>query len=420
MLDIGFLGHAHDEHRACRGAQRVAMHLFDGLLADGSCEMSFVATAHTVGAYEFLNERGLEADRDLVFYPTQLALSRLGRKISRAVHQTMQYRSLTARVRRRFLAEIASWCLSGEPNFPFTCLDQVDIYHSPHRPFPAGVRRHPRVRKFLTCHDFIPLKNPEYYSGDMRPFMEAVLGCLTPQNFAFCVSETTRNDVLNYSKMPPERIFVTPLAADPLFFHPVTQPEQILATRTKYHFGDEPYFLALSAHDPHKNFVHLIECYGALVESGELSGFNLVIVGPNPSRDPAAQAAIARFPRAQSRIFVPGFIPDEELAAVYSAATAFLFPSLAEGFGIPPLEAMQCGVPVIASNTTSIPEVIGTAGLLLPPTDRDEWCHAMIKIANDAGLRLELAQRSVQRAKLFSWQRFIDETLRGYRVSLEM
>jgi len=420
IFDIGFLGHAHDDRPSCRGAQRVAMHLFDGLLAEGECELSFVATSNLAGAYDFLNARGLEADKELAFHPTQLALSRLGRKIARAVHRTMHDRSLPARTRRRILAAITSYCLRGEPNFPSACLDLADIYHSPHRPFPAAVRQHPRIRKFLTCHDFIPLKYPKYFSGNGRPFMEAVLACLTPQNFAFCVSETTRNDVLNFSRMPPERVFVTPLAADPDLFHPVTQPEQLLATRKKYHFGDEPYFLALSAHDLHKNFAHLIECFGALVESGELSGFNLVIVGPNPGRNPAAQDAIARFPRARSRILVPGYIPDEELAAVYSGATAFLFPSLAEGFGIPPLEAMQCGVPVIASNATSIPEVVGTAGLLLPPTDRDEWCQTMLKIARDAKLRSELAQRSVLRAKLFSWQRFIDETLRGYRASLEM
>jgi glycosyltransferase involved in cell wall biosynthesis len=413
ILDIGFLGHAHDDHAARRGAQRVAQHLFDGLLADGRCELSFVATSHLAGAYDFLNARGLEADM-------RLARSRLGRKIIRAVHRTIQDRSSPARARRRLLAEIASRCLRGEPDFPSACLDQADIFHSTLTPFPAAVRRHPRIRKFLTCNDFIPLKNPEYFPGDFRPFFAGVLACLTPPNFAFCISETTRADVLNLTKMPPERVFVTPLAADPNVFYPVTQPEKLLAARKRYRFGDEPYFLALSANDPHKNFVHLIECFGALVESGELSGFNLVIVGANPGRNPAAQEAIARFPRARSRILVPGFVPDEELAAVYSGATAFLFPSLAEGFGIPPLEAMQCGVPVIASNTTSIPEVVGDAGLLLPPSDRDGWCQAMLKISGDANLRTELARRSLARAKLFSWQRFIDETLRGYQASLAM
>jgi len=423
ILDIAYLGHGHDQQSARRGVQRVAQHIFEGLLAAGTCEVSYVATSHLAGAYDFLNARGLDADRQLHFRPAQLARSRLGRNLGRQVHRSLANRSLPARLFRRTLSEMARVCLRGEAAVSPRWLDAADIFHSPHTPFSAAVRQHPRLRKFLTCHDFIPLKTPEHFPDQgraFRPLMDGVLACLTPQNFAFCVSETTRADVLNFSKMPPERVFVTPLAADPEFFHPVTQPEKLLAARKKFALGNEPYFLALSAHDPHKNFVHLIECFGALVESGELGGHNLVIVGPNPGRNPAVPAAIAKFPRARARIIVPGFVPDAELAAVYSGATAFLFPSLAEGFGIPPLEAMQCGVPVIASNTTSIPEVVGDAGLLLPPTDRDQWCQTMLKIARDASLRAELAQRSVERARLFSWQRFTDATLRGYRASLEM
>jgi glycosyltransferase involved in cell wall biosynthesis len=420
ILDVGFLGHAHDEKSARRGAQRVARHIFEGVLASSWCELSFVATSHLAGAYDFIQSRGIAADEKMFFQPAQLSRSRLGRKITRSIHRTIENRALPMRAGRRVLAGLAGLCLRGEALLSPAWLDRADIYHSPHTPFPAAVHQQPRLKKFLTCHDFIPLKNPEYFPGDTRPFMEAVLACLQPQNFACCVSETTRNDVLNFSKMPPERVFVTPLAADPEIFHPVTQPQPLAAAREKYRLGDEPYFLALSAHDRHKNFVHLIECFGALVESGELSGHNLVIVGPNPGRNPAAQQALAGFPRARSRIIIPGYVPDEELAAIYSGATAFLFPSLAEGFGIPPLEAMQCGVPVIASNTTSIPEVVGDAGLLLPPTERDGWCQAMLKIARDANLRSDLAQRSLVRAKLFSWQRFTDETLRGYQASLAM
>ena len=401
ILDIGFLGHAYDDRCARRGAQRVAWHLFDGLAADKSCDLSFVATSHLAGTYDFLGIRGFNAEEKLFFQRGQLSRSRFGRKIVRLVHQSLENRSLPARGQRRLLAMLAGICLRGEPEISPKWLDHADIYHSPHRPFPAAVHQQARVKKFLTCHDFIPLKNPEYFPGGTGSFMKDILACLQPQNFAFCVSETTRNDVLNFSKMTPERVFVTPLAADPEMFYPVTQPEILAGARKKYGLGDAPYFLALSAQDRHKNFPHLIECFGSLVKSGELGGHNLLIAGSNPGRNPDVQKALAKFPDAGRRIIVPGFIPDEELAAVYSGATAFLFPSLAEGFGIPPLEAMQCGVPVIASNTTSIPEVVGDAGLLLSPTDQDEWCQAMLKISVDANLRAELARRSLARAKLF-------------------
>ncbi len=418
ILDIGFLGHAHDDPSARRGAQRVARQLFDGLRAAKACDLSYVATTHLAGAYDFLNAQQAAPATTLHLPPAQLGRSRLARKLARQVQRNIQNRSLPARLGRRALAELAWFCVRGETRLSPRWLDQADIYHSPHTPFPAAVLQSPRLRKFLTCHDFIPLNHPEHFSPKAGQLMSAVLACLTPPHFAFCVSETTRNEVLNLSRLPPERVFVTPLAADPDLFHPVTRPELLLAARKQYQLGDAPYFLALSAHDPHKNFPHLIHCFGALVAAGELAGINLVIVGPNPGRNPAAQAAMARFPGLQSRIIIPGFVPDIDLAALYSGATAFLFPSLAEGFGIPPLEAMQCGVPVIASNTTSMPEVVGDAGLLLSPTDQDAWCQAMLSVVQSTGLRAELAGRSVARAKLFTWRRFIEATLHGYRQSL--
>jgi len=326
---------------------------------------------------------------------------------------------LPARASRRALTELAHLCALGESSPQVKLLERAQIYHSPHTPFSSAVHENRRIKKFITCLDFIPLKNPEYYSPSIQRFMDGVLACLQPENFAFCISEMTRTDLLTYSRMPPERVFVTPLAADAAVFHPVQNPERLGAIRRLYGLGDEPYFLALSAHDRHKNFPHLIECFGSLIESGELTNCNLVIVGPNPGRNPDVQGAIAKFPKAAKQIRVTGFVADEDLAAVYSGSVAFLFPSLAEGFGIPPLEAMHCGVPVITSNTTSIPEVVGDAGLLLPPTDKDAWCEAILRIARDANLRVDLSRRSLERAKLFSWQRFIDETLRGYRASLE-
>lgn len=420
ILDVGFLGHAHDDPAGRRGAQRVAQHLFDGLLAADAFELSFVATTHLAGAYDFLTSRGLSPDEKLAFGTMRLARSRFGRKLTRAIHRTVEDRSLPARAHRRMLAAIARCCLRGESNFSSACLDRAQIYHSPHKPFPAVVREHPRIRKFLTCHDFIPLRNPEYYPCDARPFMDGVLSCLTPQNFAFCVSETTRNDALNYSRISPERVFVTPLAADENLFKPITDEEQIARARQRYGIPDGLYFLALSAQDPHKNFPHLVRCFGSLVEAGELNDATLVIVGSNPGRNPEVLDSLNKYPRTKSRIVVTGFVPDEDLAAIYSGATAFLFPSLAEGFGIPPLEAMQCGTPVISSNTTSMPEVIGSAGLLVAPTDQDAWCQAILNLTGNTNLRAELSQRSLARAKLFSWQRFIEETLRGYRHSLEL
>ncbi len=192
------------------------------------------------------------------------------------------------------------------------------------------------------------------------------------------------------------------------------------ALRAQYGIPQGDYFLSLSAHAPHKNFPHLMHCFSALVESGELTDTNLVIAGPNPQRNPEARETLAKYPRIKSRVILVGRLPDEHLAAIYSGATAFLFPSLFEGFGLPPLEAMQCGTPVLASNTSSIPEVVGDAGILLPPKDIDVWCQAMLQLSRQPALRKELSKKSLQRSKLFSWQRFIEQTLHGYQASLEI
>ncbi len=417
LLDISLLGH---DSSVRRGMERVGFYLFEGLCKSDQIELSFVATSHLPGAYDFLRSQGLSPKTRLRYRPRQLRSSRWGWRLAKAIQRSMENRSLPARAIRRTLAPLAQVCSADESRFTSEMLHETDIYHSPHAPFPKAVHQAAHLRKFITVHDFNPLKYPEFFSSKDSAFMDNLRACLTPENFAFCVSHAVRDDILNVSTIPPERIFVTPLAADEKFFYPERDPQKLAAIRARYGIPEGNYFLSLSAHAPHKNFPHLIRCFSALVESGELSGTSLVIAGPNPQRNPEARAALARYPRTQSRVIIAGRVPDEDLAALCSGATAFLFPSLFEGFGIPPLEAMQCGTPVVASNTTSIPEVVGDAGILLPPKDLDAWCHAMLQLSRQPALRESLSEKSLRRAKLFSWQKFMEQTLRGYRASLEM
>ena len=418
VLDIAFLGHAHDAKSARRGAQRVASHLFDGLQAAGELDLSYVATAHLAGAHDFLAARNIEPKEKLFFRAGELRASRISRHCAARYRAALGLPGIAARLQRRLFAVSANFFARAEGVSEASCFAKADLFHSPHTPFPDVVHEQKKLKKFITLHDFIPLKNPEYYQVDLRPLMDGVLRCLTPENFALAVSNATRDDALNLSKIRPENIFVTPLAADPKIFRPEPDHQRIAAVGKQFGIPAGPYFLALSAHDRHKNFPHLIRCFGELVESGELTDTNLVIVGSNPGLNPEVTEALARYPRAKPRVIVAGFVPDEDLAAIYSGATAFLFPSLAEGFGIPPLEAMQCGAPVIASNTTSMPEVIGDAGILLSPTDKDAWCQNMLLVSRDEALRAELRKKSFERCRLFSWERFMAETLRGYRMAL--
>jgi glycosyltransferase involved in cell wall biosynthesis len=121
----------------------------------------------------------------------------------------------------------------------------------------------------------------------------------------------------------------------------------------------------------------------------------------------------------RGRVVLAGYVPDADLAALYSGARAFVYPSLYEGFGLPVLEAMRCGTPVIASDSTSLPEVVGDAGLLVAPTDAAALSDALLRLATDDALAADLARRGRERSALFSWERTADETVRAYRAMLE-
>jgi glycosyltransferase involved in cell wall biosynthesis len=116
-------------------------------------------------------------------------------------------------------------------------------------------------------------------------------------------------------------------------------------------------------------------------------------------------------------VIFTGYVPNPDLSAIYSGATALLFPSLYEGFGLPALEAMQCGLPVVASNTTAFPEVIGDAGLLVNPTDADSLCQAMLDLLSSEALRRELSERGLVRSKDFSWANCAERTVAAYQIA---
>ncbi len=419
VLDIAPLGWSWARQQHARGIHRVADQLLSGLIASQACELSFVATSSVYGGQQVVAEKTPLPAAAFHHRRRQIALARWAYEKHGWVAQTFADRRFHLRGLRWLAQNFANRADDWASHFAVAGLAAANIYHSPLAPIPAKISQS-KLKRFLTVHDLIPLTHPETVNGQGVPLLRRQLDSLTPGSFAFCVSEDVRNDLLNCTAMPPENVFVTPLAASPETFYPVDNPPERRAVLQKHGIPDAPYFLTLSSFDPRKNFIHLIRCFGDLAEAGELDGCNLVLVGTNPQRLTFFNEAMAQYPKLKQRIIAAGFIPDEDLAAIYSGAVAFTFPSLSEGFGIPVVEAMQCGLPVISSNTTSLPEVVGEAGLLLDPHDQDAWCAAMLRVLRDKNLAAGLRQKSLARAKLFSWSRFIDETLRGYRASLSV
>ena len=210
---------------------------------------------------------------------------------------------------------------------------------------------------------------------------------------------------------------VTHLAAAE-HFRPDLREDQWPSLKRKYNLPDEPYALTLSTLEPRKNIAQVIRCYAQLVAEGQVEDMRLVMVGTRGWKMESAFKELEKLGSLAQRVIVTGFVPDEDLAPIYSHALMFVYPSLLEGFGLPPLEAMQCGVPVIASNTSSLPEVVGDAGIMVSPTDSDALCQAMASLFRDREERARWAKRALDRAATFSWARCAAETVAAYRSAL--
>ena len=231
------------------------------------------------------------------------------------------------------------------------------------------------------------------------------------------VSEHSKQDISNTYEIPPERILVTPEAA-PSRFSPVTNETELKRIRETYGI-EGGYILSLCSIQPRKNLVRLIEAYSLLRQSRQ--GFKLpqlVLAGKRGWLDSEIFRAAERSARGGDILFT-GYIPDRDLAALYSGAICFIYPSYFEGFGLPILEAMQCGVPVIAGNRTSIPELVADAGLLFDPFDTNALVEALKRILDDAAYRLQLRAKGFTRSAEFSWKATAQLTLKAYQKAFE-
>jgi glycosyltransferase involved in cell wall biosynthesis len=227
------------------------------------------------------------------------------------------------------------------------------------------------------------------------------------------VSEYSRQDLIRTYKLPPEKVVVTHNGIGPIFSpQPASRDE---AQKLRHRFGIErDFILAVGSLQPRKNLVRLIRAYAKLRSRKDGFHHQLVIVGRKLwlSNEIFAEAKRQEWARD---IILTGYVSDEDLPAFYRAASAFVYPSLFEGFGIPPLEAMACGTPVVTSNTSSLPEVAGDAALLIDPYDEQSLANALLRIVNDEELRALLRENGFVQSKKFTWRNAAEKTLQLYR-----
>lgn len=225
-------------------------------------------------------------------------------------------------------------------------------------------------------------------------------------------SEFSRRDLIETYQLPPERVKRTPLAAAP-HFAPVTDEAERRRVRELYQISGE-YILAVGAIQPRKNLVRLVEAYADLRRRRPQAKLpQLVLVGKRGWLYGETLSAARRHTR-DGDIHFAGYVREGDLPALYTDATAFVYPSYFEGFGLPLLEAMACGAPVITGNRTSLPEVVGQAGLLFDPFDIDALSAALGRVIDDGALRQQLRARGLERARAFSWHETARLTLKVY------
>ena len=227
------------------------------------------------------------------------------------------------------------------------------------------------------------------------------------------VSEYSRSDISRTYGIPPERITVTPEAAPPNLL-PVTNEAELRRIRESYGI-QENYILSLCSIQPRKNLVRLIEAYSCLRGvRPKVKLPQLVLAGKRGWLDSETFRAAEQNALGKDILFT-GYVPERDLAGLYSGAVCFVYPSYFEGFGLPVVEAMQCGVPVIAGNRTSLPEVVGEAGLLFDPFDTQALINALTQVIEDSEFRAALRAKGLERAKQFNWRTTAQLTLGVYQ-----
>ncbi len=271
------------------------------------------------------------------------------------------------------------------------------------------------ARVVVTVLDVIPLILPEYRaSAKVRLYNALVAAATRRAALVLTISEASRRDILRHIGVPGERVRVTPLAVEERF-SPDIPGEQLAAVRQRYGLPEE-YVLYFGGFDRRKNTTALLEAYGLARRQG--LRLPLVLAGGIPAPGPLfpdLRAEVARRDLTES-VLLPGWIADDDQPSVFAAATLFVFPSLYEGFGFPPLEAMACGTPVVCSNTSSLPEVVGDAALQVDPTDVTALATGLLEAGTSAALREGLRARGLARAAGFRWADTAAATARAYEA----
>jgi len=300
--------------------------------------------------------------------------------------------------------------------FPRTCRQLgVDLAHIPY--FASSLN--PMLPTVMTIHDLIPMILPEYRGGVLvRLYTSLVASAATRASLVLTDSEASKRDILSHLKLPDSRVRVVYLAPAP-DYRPVDDPDRLEAVRRKYDLPEE-FVLWLSGFDVRKNAQALLHAYTWVYQAlGD--DYPLVMAGVTPHVDtrffPDPRRIAAELGVSHAVRF-PGWVDEADKPALYSAATVFVFPSRYEGFGLPILEAMACGTPVVTSDAASLPELAGAAAFQVDPDDPRRLGAAILALCVQEDLHAEMREKGLAQAAQFTWEKTARETLSAYQQVL--
>ncbi len=289
---------------------------------------------------------------------------------------------------------------------------KADVAHVPYFGSPLSNR----IPTVVTVHDLIPLILPEYRGGPLvRLYSSLVSAAAANANLILADSEASRRDILTRLKIAPQKVRTVYLAPAP-HFKPAETWAQIEAVSQKYNLP-EVFALYLGGFDARKNLKALLRAW-TFVSGGLGDEIKLVLAGNLPKSNSAFfpdPLKMAKELGIAEHIVTPGWIDEADKPALYSAARLFVYPSRYEGFGLPVLEAMACGAPVVAANAASLPELVGSAAFQLDPDDTKGLAASIISLTIQENTHNDMATKGYRQAQQFTWQKTATQTLQAYK-----
>lgn len=297
--------------------------------------------------------------------------------------------------------------LNKSPDF---LTKEADIMHSTDLLFPASSNK-PSV---LTVHDLIFLRFPRFYTQKNRSYMKSMAKfSIKNASHIICYSQATKKDIVNLLAVDENKISVIYLGVEKYFKR--TNNRSISLAKQKYKLPRN-YILTLSTIEPRKNLKRLIQAFNSI--KSEIGDFKLVIVGQRGWKYRKFFQFLSQMD-VEEDIVLTGYVNDKDLPAIYSGASVFAYPSLYEGFGLPVLEAMACGTPVVCANTSSLPEIVGEAAVTINPYSVKEIATGIKNVIVDKNLAKTLSNESIKQARKFSWENTAKQTLAIYKQVAE-